>query len=120
SLGYRYASNANAAPDSPFVSVYDPFLDRAVRGELPEDALEQDDSSVQATARLLHSYAFAGSSGGSWDTDLLLYGVKFDDFSDLDQLAVRLETGPALVVAGGMDSPFQIRPYGTAGYYQLD
>ncbi len=118
SLGYRYETNANAAPDSPFVSVTDPFLGRAVTAELSPDALERDDSSMQASVVLSHSYAFSAAS--SWQSDFILNGLLYDEMSELGQISGRLETGPMFAVAGSLESPVQLRPFITAGKYQLD
>ncbi len=118
SLGYRYETNANAAPDSPFVSVTDPFLGRAVTAQLSPTALERDDSSMQGSLVLSHAYAFSAAS--SWDSDLIVSGLLYDEMSELGQLSGRLETGPTFAVAGTLESQWQLRPFVTAGQYQLD
>lgn len=118
SLGYRYETNANAAPDSPFVSVTDPFLGRAVTASLAPDALEREDSAAQASLVLSHSYAFSAAS--SWDSDFILGGLFYDEMSELGQVSARLETGPTFALAGSAESPLQLRPYLTGARYLLD
>lgn len=119
-LGYRHESNANAAPDSPFVTVTDVFTGQPVRGQLPEEALEREDDVLEGWARFGHSFLFASGSGSSWDSALTLFGSRYSDLEELDQLGLRFETGPGFVFAAGPNAFSRLRPFATFGRYQLD
>jgi tetratricopeptide (TPR) repeat protein len=64
SLGWRHESDANFAPNSNLVSVFDPFLGRAVLGQLGSDAQARADSSLLLAGQLDHSLAL-GSGAAS-------------------------------------------------------
>jgi hypothetical protein len=118
SIGYRYDSNANSGPGSPFVTVYDPFLQTAVTAQLSANALKKSDSSLQTSGRLFDSYAFGG--GNSWDSNLAFTGSTYHDLKDLNQWSVNLDTGPTIVAGATNKNQFQVRPYVAGGYSWID
>jgi tetratricopeptide (TPR) repeat protein len=119
-VGYRYDSDANSGPNSPYVSVFDPFLGQAVSAKLLGDALKQSDYSTQLAGRVSHSYAFSSASGSSWDSALAMSAAFYNRLTYLNQWSANLDTGPTLVLNSEPTTPFQLRPYITGGYSQLD
>src|SRR5262249_54967460 len=119
-LGYRHDSNANAAPDSPFVSVTDVFTGAPVRGQLPPEALERDDHVFDAWGRATHSFLFGNGSGNSWDTDASVFTSRYDELSTLDELGLSVDTGPTFVFDASARAVSRLRPFVTLGQYQLD
>jgi len=120
SVGYRYDSDANSGPDSPFVTVYDPFLGQAVSAKLSGSAQKRSDYLTQLLGHLSHSYAFSGGAGSSWDTTLAASGAFYKSLTNLNQWSLNLDTGPTVALGPDPDAPFQIRPYATGAYSQLD
>jgi tetratricopeptide (TPR) repeat protein len=118
-LGYRHDSNANAGPDADAIYGVDPFTLQTVLVPLTSGRAASD-SALEGSVQATHSFAFGGTRGSSWDTDLTGYYVKYSAFSELDQYSLGIETGPALVVAGTSEAPISIRPLGLAGKAYLD
>lgn len=120
SLAAHYESNANEAPASSEVVGRNPFTGQDVIFELAPDSLEQSDNFFDLTAGLTHTYAFEGNGGHSFETNLLLYGSKYDELSDLDFALVSLDVGPALRIGGSLDAPLVLRPFAVGSYDLLD
>lgn len=118
-LAYHYDENANAAPSSPEVLIGGGPLGNQI-GLLSAESLGQSDSFVDLTAGATHVYAFAGDSGHSYETGLLLYANKYDKFSNLDFFIASLDTGPAFRIAGSGDAPIVLRPYISGAHDLLD
>lgn len=119
SVGYRYDSNANFAPNSGIVSVYDEALHELFPQAVLTQGRSEADSSEVGSAQLNHSYSM-GPSGSSWDTNLLVDGMHYQRVSLLDETDIGLDTGPAIVTNDDLQAPFEIRPFASGLNSWLD
>jgi hypothetical protein len=119
-LAAHHESNANAAPASSEVVGRNPFTGQDVIFELSPDSREQSDNFFDLTLGLTHTYAFAGNDGHSFETNLLVYGSKYDELDNLDFMLVSLDIGPALRIGGSLDAPIVLRPFAASSYDLLD
>jgi hypothetical protein len=120
SLAAHYESNANTAPAGSEVVGRNPFTGQDVLFELSSDSLEQSDNFFDLTLGLNHTYAFEGNSGHSFESNLLLYGNKYDELSNLDFALASIDVGPALHIGGSVDAPIVLRPFAAGSYDLLD
>jgi hypothetical protein len=119
SAAFRNDTNANAGPSGNQVYVSDPFNGLPLLATLTSGG-ETEDSALEGSLGLQHSFAFGDARGSSWDTDLYAFAVKYSDLEALDQLSYGIESGPTWVFAGTADTPISLRLFGAAAAAQLD
>ncbi len=112
-LSARYESNANAGPDSPLVKVGGNI------GRLDDQFTEQNDMSINLNAVLQHRYAFESQAGHQLETDLFLFGSRYQDVDDLDTMVAELRIGPRLYGGSTANPNSSVRPYLLGSYLFL-
>ncbi len=97
-VGLRYQTNANAGPDSPFVTI------GGLEFELDPGALGAEDTNGYVTARFHNSIDLA-SQGDRFDIDMSAYGALYANESQLDTGVIEVSFGPNFNLASiGIDN----------------
>lgn len=118
-LGVRYDSNANAGPEDDDVQFVNPFNGRVIEAELTQGQAEKDFSLV-TTGFLRHTYDLQTRFDESWETTLLGYSTRHQDFPRLDVDFFELTTGPRLSFLPESLGDTSIRPYLLGNLVRLD
>ena len=103
--GYRYQTNANAGPSSPFVRALgqDAVLDRQF--------VNRPDWNAFGLTAIRHVYDFENQRGDVWETSLAGYYAAQARFTRLNLGFLELQTGPRLAVEPELLPGVSVRPY---------
>jgi hypothetical protein len=112
--GFRYQSNANAGPKGTGVTIL------GSPATLDNIYTEQNDWSGFLSGALRHVYDPQHESGEVLESNLLLYGAKYFDQTQLDLGYVELKTGPRAPFMADQLGEATIRPYVLADYAWLE
>lgn len=112
-LAIRTESNANAGPDSPFVRV------GGTIGQLADQFTGRSDTSLNLSAALQHRYAFGSQFGHQLETDLYLFGSRYQDIKDVETTLAELRIGPRFYVGPVGNPNSSLRPYLLSSHLQL-
>lgn len=109
-LGFRYQTNANAAPDDPAVRV------GGFPADLADEFLEREDFSFLASAGLSHRWDLDRDPAVFLVSDLRVYGARQDELDSQDIDLVAATVGPQFARSGGG----MLRPFLRGDWVQLD
>lgn len=100
-LGFRYQSNANAAPDDPTVRV------GGVDARLADEFLDKDDVNAVASVRLVHRRDLDRDPAAFVVSEVSAYATRQSELEENDIQVVAGKFGPEFVRAGGTS----LRPF---------
>jgi len=107
-IGLRYQTNANAGPDSPFLTI------GGLEFTLDPGALGIADTNGYVTARF-HNSTDLASQGDRFEIDVAAYGALYAHEDQLDTGVIDLSVGPSLNLAAiGIDNA-RLRLHGDFG-----
>ena len=100
-LGLRYQSNANAGPDEPTVRV------GGLDARLAEEFLDRDDTSIVASARLVHRYDLGRDPAAFIVSEFSAYATRQSEIEENDVELLAGTIGPEFVRPNGVS----LRPF---------